>query len=66
MCTGSTVESGHLAHALIGITAKFYTPHSQVQQIAGVYGGKGDHALKSSHLYLVIAAKMMASVAACC
>ena len=26
-----TVESGYLAHALIGITAKLYAPHSEVR-----------------------------------
>ena len=27
----NTVESGYLAHALIGITAKLYAPHSEVR-----------------------------------
>ena len=30
------VESGCLAHALIGITAKYYAPHSELRQITGV------------------------------
>ena len=29
--SGYTVESGYLAHALIGITAKLYAPHSEVR-----------------------------------
>ena len=51
----STVELGYL----IRITAKFYVPHSKVRQIVGVYGGKVDHAPRTSHLYRVIAARMM-------
>ena len=38
------VESGYLSHALIGIITKFYAPHNEVRQIAGVYGGTVDHA----------------------